>query len=317
VEIRLLGTATEAPTLRSFFAEFPRETYLEHLPAIYREDREGGAFLARYLSLFERIFTDVEADTEAIGRYLDPEGIPADHLSWLGTFLGMDVDGAWRTPVARDLLASAPDLYRMRGTRRGLQTALSIYLDHAEPPTPDWDQATTRESARLDGLVEAGLLTDAEADRARESRADLAEREPAPTITLLSWAHLSCAPDSDAREYFERLVGCPQGLLVLVHPRVTEADRRALAGLVAAQTPAHASVRTAGLRRRVQLAGTCPGEETAQRGGHTYLGVNSTLTDREFALESAGLGEETVLDSHEPDGQLDVAARLGADAHLS
>lgn len=318
VEIRLVGTVRQAPSVRSFHAEFPRETYLADLPAIYREDAKSAAFLERYLSLFERIFTDVEAAVEGVGRYLDPEGVPADPdlLDWLGAFLGMDVDGAWPEPVAREFLARATELYRMRGTRRGLSTALSIYLDHVEPPTPDWERASAREAARLDELVEAGLLTAAEADAAREVHAELAAREPAPTITTLSWGNLACA-DSPAREYYDRLVGCPQGLLVLVHPRVAEADRRALSRIVATQTPAHASVRTVGLRRRVQLAGTCPGEETARRGYHTYLGVNSTLTEREFALESAGLGEDTVLDSHESDGQLDLAARLGADAHLS
>lgn len=319
VEIELVGTVGDAPTVRSVHAEFPRETYLEELPALYRTDEASADFLARYLSLFERIFTDVETAVEHLTSYLDPRGIPAEaaHLAWLGSFLGVDVDGDWPTPVARTFVERAPELYRMRGTRRGLFAALSIYLDHAAPATRDWERAREREDARLDGLVAAGLLTDAEADAARAAHEDLAARAPAPTVTTLSWADLACAGDSPAREFAERLVGCRQGFLVLLHPRVAAADVRALAGIVAAQAPAHASVRTVGLRRRVQLAGTCPGEETAERGYHTYLGVNSALTDPEFALESAGLGEETVLGRHEPDGQLDHAARLGADAHLS
>jgi len=319
MEVELLGTAWSSPTVTACRVEFPRETYLEELPAIYREDAGSAAFLERYLSLFERIFSDVESATEALPSYLDPDGIPDEpgHLAWLGEFLGMEVDGAWPTSAAREFVDRAPELYRMRGTRRGLRTATSIYLDHVKTPTPDWGPAEEREAAHLDRLVEAGLLTATEAEQARHEHAALAERKPAETVAIRAWTGLDCADEGPAREFYERLLGCPEGVLVLLHPRVDEADVQALSRIVAAQAPAHASVRTVGLDRRVQLAGTCSGEETAERGYHTYLGVNSALAERSFVVDDAGLGEETVLGSHEPDGQLDLKARLGADAHLS
>jgi phage tail-like protein len=316
IEIELLGTATSSPRVSACQVEFPRDTYLSELPAIY--NAESRAFLERYLSLFERVFTDVEADIEDLTTYLDPDGIPAEagHLSWLGSFLGMDVEETWPTPVAREFVDRASELYRVRGTRRGLRMALDVYLEHVQPETRDWTAARAQEDARLDQLVETGLLTAAEADRARESHEALAAREPADTVSMRAWSGLECADDGPAREFYERLLGCEEGFLVLLHPRVAEEDVRNLALIVAAQEPAHASVRTVGLERGVQLSGTCE-EGTAERGYHTYLGVNTTLVERSFALDEAGLGEETVLGSHEPDGQLDLSARLGADTHLS
>lgn len=319
IDLELLGTPRDRPTVRACRVEFPRDTYLTELPAIYREDPAGADFLSRYLSLFERIFTDVETATAGVTSYLDPDGIPGepDQLAWLGQFLGMDVSGGWPTGAAREFIDRATELYRIRGTRRGLRTATKIYLDHVNLPTPDWGPARAQEMAQLDQLVEAGVITQAEAEAAREDHAELAERDPAETIAIRAWTGLACADDGPAREFYERLLGCPEGVLVLVHPRVGQRDLDALSDIVAAQEPAHASVRTVGLRHRLQLAGTCDGDATARRGYHTYLGVNSTLADPAFNLDAAGLGESTVLGTHEPDGQLDIGARLDADAHLS
>lgn len=318
IELELLGTAGSAPTVEACRVEFPRSTYLEELPAIYRADAESADRLERYLSLFERLFTDVEADIEDLTRYLDPQGIPdgPDALEWLGAFLGMDVDGAWPTPVARNFVDRAPELYRWRGTRRGLRLALSIYLDHVEPPTRDWGPAIEQEAAQLDRLAEADRLTAAEVERARQRHHELATDDPAATVRMRAESGLACADEGPAREFYERFLPCPEGFLVMLHPRVADDHVRALSRIVAAQAPAHAQVRTVGLGRGVQLSGTCE-ESDAERGYHTYLGVNSTLVDRSFALDDAGLGEETVLDTHEPDGQLGVAARLDADAHIS
>lgn len=318
IELELLGTPRSAPTVEACRVEFPRSTYLAELPAIYRTEAGSADLLERYLSLFERLFSDVEADIEDLTRYLDPQGIPAGSgaLEWLGTFLGMDVDESWPTAVAREFVDRAPELYRMRGTRRGLRTALSIYLKHVEPPTRDWGPAIEREAAQLEQLAERGLLTPDEAERARQRHHALATDDPAETVRMRAWSGLACADDGPAKEFYERFLQCPEGFLVLLHPRVPEADVRALSRIVAAQAPAHARARTVGLGRGVQLSGTCEAGD-AERGYHTYLGVNSTLVERSFALDDAGLGEETVLGTHEPDGQLGVAARLDADAHIS
>lgn len=315
IELRLYGTQRRSPTVDACRVEFPRETYLTELPALFREDPDAARFLRRYLSLFERVFDDVEAAVESLPGLLDPDGVPAGHLDWLGAFLGMAVDGEWPTPVAREFVDRAPELYRMRGTRRGLRTALSIYLDHVEPPRRDWEPALEREAAHLDDLVESGHITQAEADDAMARLEGLADRDPAPTVRIRTWNALDCATDGPARQFHERLLGCEAGVLVLLHPRVSDADVRVLSRIADSHEPAHTSLRTVGLNRRLQLGGTC--EHGEARGYHTYLGVNSTLAERTFALDEAGLGEETVLDSDEPDGQLDLGARLGADARLS
>jgi phage tail-like protein len=315
IELTLFGTKRRSPTVGACHVEFPRDTYLTELPALYREDADGARFLRRYLSLFERVFDDVEAAIESLPGLLDPDGVPADDLAWLGQFLGMDVDGEWPTPVAREFVDRAPELYRMRGTRRGLRTTLSIYLDHVEPSRRDWGPALEREAAHLDDLVAADHITQREADEAMARLETLADEEPAQTVTIRTWNGLDCADAGPARAFYERLLGCEAGVLLLVHPRVSDADVRVLSRIAASHEPAHVSLRTVGLNRRLQLAGTC--EDGEARGYHTYLGVNSTLAERTFALDAAGLGEETVIDSHEPDGQLDLGARLGADARLS
>ncbi len=315
VEIELLGTADASPTVRSFRATFPRESTLEYLPAIYREDRASAAFLERYLSLFESVFDDVEAGIGALARFMDPRGIPGtpDHLAWLGDWLAVAVDDAWPEGAARAFIARAPELYRMRGTRRGLLAAIECYLDHVEVPRPSWERAAEQEAARLEALVAAGSLTAAEGERAERAHAALAATGPEPLVTVLEPGEVASVADAAARVPFERLLGSRRSFLVLVHPAVADADVRAIARLVERHQPAHALGLTVGLERRTQLTGESPG----RRGYHTYLGVNSVLADGRFALDDADLGRDTVLAGHEPDGQFDLQARLGEDARLS
>jgi phage tail-like protein len=138
VELELVGTDATSPRVSSLRASLPRQSYLRYLPAIYDTEREDRSFLERYLSIFESAFVDVEAGIESIPRMLDPGGVPAEFVGWLGSWLASETDSAWPTAARREFLARAPELYRLRGTPAGLVETVRIYLRHAETDVPDW-----------------------------------------------------------------------------------------------------------------------------------------------------------------------------------
>lgn len=98
-------------------------SYLEHLPGIYRDSD----FLGRFLLIFEDILAPLERTIDNIPDYLDPRIAPADFVPWLGSWLGLVLDDRWPAQRRRELVARASDLYRRRGTRRGLREFLALY----------------------------------------------------------------------------------------------------------------------------------------------------------------------------------------------
>jgi len=321
VKVELVGTATAAPRIESLRVYFPRRSYLRYLPAVFRDDPESAAFLARYLSLFESVFTDVEEEIAAATRYLDPDGAPGEALSWLAGWLALSPDETWSTAAKRTLVRRAHELFEARGTRRGVRELLSIYLSGRETRPPTWQWAIDRQreaiderEATVDEREAAGELDAAAAERARASL----ERERARLDrTSFVWerSDLACIDEREHPEVsaaYERLLPCPQCFAVLLWPSLSEDSVREVQRLVETTRPAHAVGRAIQLQPRIRLAG-----HEHDRSHHTFLGVNSALADREFALESSGLGADTRLSEHEASGQYGTKQRLGIDTDLS
>lgn len=140
VKIELIGNERSSPRIRSFRAYFPRRSYLRHLPSVYRRDEAAGRFLERFLSVFSSLFTDVEEEIGGVTNYMDPNGIPANGLSWLESWMALESDETWPDSARRELLSRAPELSKKRGTKAGLLGTLQIYLRHTRPRSA-WREA--------------------------------------------------------------------------------------------------------------------------------------------------------------------------------
>lgn len=106
-----------------FGVPLDRSRYLQHLPPLYEEH----PFLSQFLTVFEGILTPIEQAVDNFDLYLDPHTAPAFFLNQLARWLGMPLDEKWTEPKRRAVVAEAADLYRRRGTRRGLSRHLEIY----------------------------------------------------------------------------------------------------------------------------------------------------------------------------------------------
>jgi phage tail-like protein len=116
-----------------------RRGYLENLPAIYRRSDAVGRNLVRELCfVFEHMFDSVEVNLTDGWRFYDPHVTPLEFLTWLSGWTAFSLDLDWPEPEKRALIKRAVDLYRIRGTKRGLSLFLRLFTGHE----PDIDENT-------------------------------------------------------------------------------------------------------------------------------------------------------------------------------
>jgi phage tail-like protein len=108
-----------------------RRGYLEHLPAIYRRSDAVGRNLVRDLCfVFEHMFDSVEQNLNDGWRFYDPHVAPPEFLEWLARWTAFTTDMDWPEAQRRALIKRAVDLYRIRGTKRGLTLFLKLFTGH-------------------------------------------------------------------------------------------------------------------------------------------------------------------------------------------
>jgi phage tail-like protein len=130
-------------------AEDVRSGYLQYLPAFYSADD----FMGRFLMIFESILTPIERMVSTVDYHLDPGMMPEDALPWIASWLDLVLDENWPVEKRRKLVSSAVELFRWRGTRRGLREYLMVYTG-AEPVITEH-----LGGVRLDGQARLGENT--------------------------------------------------------------------------------------------------------------------------------------------------------------
>ncbi len=96
---------------------------LEYLPALYMDDE----YMGQFLMIFQSILDPIEHMVDSIPLYFDPRFVPESMLPWLASWLNLVLDPGWPLERRRELVKNATDLYRWRGTKRGLAEFLRIY----------------------------------------------------------------------------------------------------------------------------------------------------------------------------------------------
>jgi phage tail-like protein len=142
------GPPTRPRRVRWYVPEWPppppgvpekRSSYIEMLPGIYHESD----FMARFLLIFEHILSPVDRTIANIPDYFDAGITPPEFVPWLASWLGIALDARWPIERQREVVREAPELFRWRGTRRGLSRFIELYTG----TPPEIDQPTLREIA--------------------------------------------------------------------------------------------------------------------------------------------------------------------------
>ncbi|MBD2692111.1 phage tail protein [Anabaena catenula] len=101
----------------------PSHTYLDFLPALYREVD----FIGRFVSILEQAFDPAVQTLDTLWAYLDPITAPNALLPFLAHWVGWEMDSRWDIERQRHLIRNAIVLYRWHGTRYGLRLYLHLY----------------------------------------------------------------------------------------------------------------------------------------------------------------------------------------------
>ncbi|RYG33538.1 hypothetical protein EON81_17925 [bacterium] len=112
----------------------PSSRLLEMLPSIYGEemlrleDEEATTpFFTRYLLGFEDSMKPIHEALRRMDELFGAYSTPPEYLLWLGGWVCLPQDDGWGEMKRRRLVQEAVELFRWRGTRRGLSRYLEIY----------------------------------------------------------------------------------------------------------------------------------------------------------------------------------------------
>lgn len=99
------------------------------LPAMYAADDLAQRFTAG----LDTVLAPVLSTLDNLPSYLDPALTPGDFVSWLASWVALDLDPAWPPQLRRAVVARAMDLHRWQGTTRGLVERIWLCLGvHAQ-----------------------------------------------------------------------------------------------------------------------------------------------------------------------------------------
>ena len=121
-----IGSETREPELveSTSFNLFvrPQSRYLDLLPQVFREVD----FIGRFLKIIETAFEPDLQILQNLWAYLDPITAPQSILPFLAHWVGWEIQPQIPLDAQRRLIRCAMQIYRWRGTRRGLRFFLHL-----------------------------------------------------------------------------------------------------------------------------------------------------------------------------------------------
>jgi phage tail-like protein len=101
----------------------PRSTYTTFLPTVYQEVD----YIHRFIKIFEQAFDPVVNSFTSMWAHLDPLTAPQALLPFLAHWVDWPIDVELDLTYQRRLIRRAVEIYRCRGTRKGLRFYLHLY----------------------------------------------------------------------------------------------------------------------------------------------------------------------------------------------
>jgi phage tail-like protein len=171
-------------------------SYLDHLPAIFRQE----PFVGRFLLAFERVLTSTDAQQPGLettishlADYLDPTTTGAEFLPWLAGWVTLSLRADWDETTKRSFIQQIVPLYRLRGTKAGLQRMLELYTGQRPDIDDDFEQSAHFFQVRLrltepdpDLLQRKQEIARAIIDQEKPAHAFYALQVAVPTMRLVS-----------------------------------------------------------------------------------------------------------------------------------
>ena len=108
-----------------------KRSWVRNLPGIYqRGGFEDPDFLREFLWLPQHLWASIQDTLETLHEHFDPYESPSNFLEWLAAWVAFKVDPGWPETKKRALIKRAMELYKIRGTVKGLKVFLAIFTDY-------------------------------------------------------------------------------------------------------------------------------------------------------------------------------------------
>lgn len=294
----LSGSEQLSPVIKSITVFFPRASYLDYLPAVYREDPVSKGLLERFLAIFESIFFEIDFTIDHIDLFFETSGAPPEFLSWLGSWLAVSIEKDWPEDKKRLFIRKAVSLYKKRGTRGGLEESIELF--------------TGKKPFIVENFQASKACKGTAARQCCEKKTILPPREqiffPHEEATVKICPENKISGEGGEIPLINTLYKADRfGFSVfLTDPEMDTITQSRVRRIIEEQKPAHTGYELKVLEPRFYL------------DMHTYLEINTVVTKPEFVLDKASiLGRDTVLHDEEQAGQIERHSRVGMDILLS
>jgi phage tail-like protein len=157
---------------------------LNYLPRMFRGPEHE--LLGRFLLIFQRMIEPIERTIDNRAYYLNPAVAPAPFLHWLAAWLDLAAIDELDEGRLRLLIARAVELYRWKGTRRGMRDELELRTGARALVVEHFDGLRLGQDAAL------GVNT------------QLGQPRDSTVIVTLVWPH---SPDLEEQRRADELVG--------------------------------------------------------------------------------------------------------------
>jgi len=146
------GPDAEGPRIDAPATVSARRHLRNGVPDVYRRDAaarrdQPPPFVMRFLHALEEVLDPIVATLDSLPAHLDVDLAPEHALACLATWLGVDDVENLPQDQLREAVRRAGDLGRLRGTRAGLQLALSLFFPSVVMRINDHGAVTVGESA--------------------------------------------------------------------------------------------------------------------------------------------------------------------------
>ncbi len=102
----------------------------DRLPSVYEwTDSEQGDWLRRLLTIPAELLAEVDGHLRRFSALLDPARTPPEARLWLARLLSLPVDVGLPSDRWPSAIAHAPELWRWRGTLRGVRLGMRVLLE--------------------------------------------------------------------------------------------------------------------------------------------------------------------------------------------
>lgn len=127
ISMEVLGYNDEPLVIEKLKIEFPRVSFMNYLPDIYRKDQDTDCFLDRFISIFQSLYYDLEDEFDNIPRLFAVDVVNEEFLNWIAQWFSIENSFIWTKEKLRNLLKNIMEIYRMKGTKESIIKLIEIY----------------------------------------------------------------------------------------------------------------------------------------------------------------------------------------------